>query len=176
MKLSFRRIVTGHNAEGRSVVVSDAPSANRNGSLINFWTTYSTPAPIDAPDPLGQAIHLHPTPGGVTFRYFQIPPQAAFAGMSRNELYAATRQRFIEMGAEDALVDTTRHPAMHKTKTVDYIILLQGEVTLLLDEADVPMKPLDVVIQRGTNHAWQNTGDEVATLMAVLIDGVRNES
>ena len=48
------------------------------------------------------------------------------------------------------------------------IILLSGEITLLLDEADVPMKPFDVVVQRGTNHAWVNTGDEVATLVAVL--------
>ena len=65
------------------------------------------------------------------------------------------------MGAEHALVDRARHPAMHKTETVDFIILLSGQITLLLDEADVPMKPFDVVIQRGTNHAWVNTGDEV---------------
>ena len=171
MTPSFRRIVTGHDANGRSVVISDAPSENRNGSLINFWTTFETPAPIDAPDPMGKPITLHPTEGGVHFRYFQIPPESAFEGMSRDERYAMTRERFVEMGAEHALVDTTRHPAMHKTHTLDYIILLTGEVTLLLDEADVPMKPLDVVIQRGTNHAWLNTGTDTATLMAVLIDG-----
>ena len=60
---------------------------------------------------------------------------------------------------------------MHKTETVDYIILLKGEVTLLLDEDERALKPLDVVIQRGTNHAWVNKGDEPAVLMAVLVDG-----
>ncbi|KKM91021.1 hypothetical protein LCGC14_1232730 [marine sediment metagenome] len=59
---------------------------------------------------------------------------------------------------------------MHTTKTVDYIILLQGEVTLLLDEEEVELKPFDVVIQRGTNHAWINKGSTPALLAAILID------
>ena len=59
---------------------------------------------------------------------------------------------------------------MHKTKTIDYIILLQGEVTLLLDKGEVEMKPFDVVVQRQTNHAWVNRGTETATLVAVLND------
>ena len=67
-------------------------------------------------------------------------------------------------------VDTSRHPAMHKTETVDYIILLKGEVTLILDEEEVALKPFDVVVQRGTNHAWANNGSEPALLIAVLID------
>ena len=59
---------------------------------------------------------------------------------------------------------------MHKTKTIDYIILLDGDVTLLLDEDEVRLKPFNVVVQRGTNHAWVNNGDEPALLIAVLID------
>ena len=74
------------------------------------------------------------------------------------------------MGAAHERVDTTRHPAMHKTKTIDYIILLDGDVTLLLDEDEVRLKPFNVVVQRGTNHAWVNNGDEPALLIAVLID------
>ena len=74
------------------------------------------------------------------------------------------------MGAAHERVDTSRHPAMHKTKTIDYIILLKGDVTLLLDEDEVRLKPFDVVVQRGTNHAWVNNGDEPALLIAVLID------
>ena len=58
------------------------------------------------------------------------------------------------MGASHCHPDTSRDPLMHKTKTVDYIILLKGEVTLLLDEDEVDLKPFDVVIQRGTNHVW----------------------
>jgi quercetin dioxygenase-like cupin family protein len=59
---------------------------------------------------------------------------------------------------------------MHKTKTIDYIILLKGDVTLLLDEDEVRLKPFNVVVQRGTNHAWVNNGSEPALLIAVLID------
>ena len=59
---------------------------------------------------------------------------------------------------------------MHKTKTIDYIILLKGDVTLLLDNDEVRLKPFDVVVQRGTNHAWVNNGEEPALLIAVLID------
>ena len=170
--MTFRRIVTGHNAAGRSIVISDGPSTNTVGSLVNFWSVDAVPAPLDAPDPTtGEPLGLHPPPGGVTFRFFQLPPMKDFAHLSRDELWAAARERFKAMGAEDALVDTTRHPAMHVTRTVDYIVLLSGQVTLLLDEADVSMQPFDVVIQRGTNHAWANTGDETATTMAVLVDG-----
>ena len=74
------------------------------------------------------------------------------------------------MGAAHERVNTSRHAAMHITKTVDYIILLSGEVTLLLDEDERDLKPFDVVVQRGTNHAWINKGKEPALLIAVLID------
>ena len=74
------------------------------------------------------------------------------------------------MGAAHERVDTSRHPSMHKTKTIDYIILLKGDVTLLLDKDEVRLKPFNVVVQRGTNHAWVNNGDEPALLIAVLID------
>ena len=74
------------------------------------------------------------------------------------------------MGASHERVDTSRHPSMHKTKTIDYIILLKGDLTLLLDEDEVRLKPFDVVVQRGTNHAWVNNGSEPALLIAVLID------
>ena len=69
-----------------------------------------------------------------------------------------------------AHVPGARHPGMHKTNSVDYIILLEGEITLMLDEVDVPMKPYDVVVQRGTNHSWVNYGDTPALMMAVLVD------
>ena len=59
---------------------------------------------------------------------------------------------------------------MHKTETIDYIILLKGDVTLLVDKDEVELKPHDVVVQRGTNHAWINKGSEPALLIAVLID------
>ena len=77
---------------------------------------------------------------------------------------------FEKVGAAHHRVDTTKHPAMHKTETVDYIILLKGDVTLILDEEEIDIKPFDVVVQRGTNHAWVNNGTEPALLIAVLVD------
>jgi quercetin dioxygenase-like cupin family protein len=79
------------------------------------------------------------------------------------------------MGASHERVDTSRHPAMHKTNTIDYIILLKGDVTLLLDEGEVRLEPFNVVVQRGTNHAWVNNGKEPALLIAVLIDSELKE-
>ena len=81
---------------------------------------------------------------------------------------------FEKIGAAHHRVDTSKHPAMHKTETVDYIILLKGDVTLVLDEEEVNLKPFDVVVQRGTNHAWVNIGKEPALLIAVLIDSKIN--
>jgi len=66
--------------------------------------------------------------------------------------------------------DISRDPRMHKTKTIDYIVLLEGEISLLLDEGEMDLKPFDVVIQRGTNHAWINKSSKPALLVAVLID------
>ena len=91
-------------------------------------------------------------------------------GIPREKLEEATARAFELMGAAHERVDTSRHPAMHKTKTIDYIILLSGDVTLLLDEDEVRLKPFNVVVQRGTNHAWVNNGNEPALLIAVLID------
>ena len=77
---------------------------------------------------------------------------------------------FEKIGASHHRIDTSKHPAMHKTDTIDYIILLDGDVTLILDKEEVDIKPHDVVVQRGTNHAWVNNGNNPALLIAVLID------
>ena len=81
---------------------------------------------------------------------------------------------FEKIGAAHHRIDTTKHPAMHKTETIDYIILLKGDVTLILDQEEVDIKPFDVVVQRGTNHAWVNNGSDPALLIAVLIDSKLN--
>ena len=91
-------------------------------------------------------------------------------GVSVEILNKMAEEAFSRIGAAHHRVDITRHPAMHKTKTIDYIILLEGDVTLVLDEDEVTLKPFDVVVQRGTNHAWINNGKKPATLIAVLID------
>jgi mannose-6-phosphate isomerase-like protein (cupin superfamily) len=166
-----KRIVTGHNAAGRSVIAIQDGGAHGLGSLSELWVTHATPADNTLPgDATDRPVSLAPPDGGVVFRYFRVAPESAAAGIDPDERAALVRERFAAMNASDALVDTTRHPAMHKTRTVDYIILLSGRVTLLLDDDEVDLEPFDVVVQRGTNHAWVNHGDEPAVLAGILID------
>ena len=168
-----RRIVTGHNASGRSVVVIDGPPGNLLGSndqgLAEIWNTDGVRVDSqDSTDRAATQVILSPEPGGSKFRYFAVPPEdLSLSPQEREERAAAI---FKAMGATHERVDTTRYPTMHKTKTIDYIILLSGEVTLLLDDDERDLKPFDVVVQRGTNHAWINKGREPALLIAVLID------
>ena len=89
--------------------------------------------------------------------------------MARFGFSPATRV-FEAAGAGHARLSMGRHPSMHRTDSVDHIVLLRGEVTALLDIGEVEMKPFDVLIQRGTNHGWVNHGEEPALLMAVLVD------
>ena len=169
----MRRIVTGHNQEGRSIITIDGPPARSIGEdvggLFELWNTDGNI--IDTKDNLDRAdqdIILSPPTGGTKFRYFQINPTPEGIPMKIMQEIAA--DAFEKIGAGHHRVDTSKHPAMHKTETIDYIILLKGDVTLILDEDEVTLKPHDVVVQRGTNHAWVNNGDEPALLIAVLID------
>ena len=169
----MRRIVTGHNEDGRSIITIDGPPARSIGEdvggLFELWNTDGNK--IDTKDNLDRAdqdIILSPPTGGTKFRYFQINPTPEGIPMEIMQEIAANA--FEKIGAGHHRVDTSKHPAMHKTETIDYIILLKGDVTLILDEDEVTLKPHDVVVQRGTNHAWVNNGDEPALLIAVLID------
>ena len=168
-----RRIVTGHNSSGRSVVVIDGPPGNLLGSdtrgLAEIWNTEGPEVDSsDVTDRAGGRVILSPLAGGTKFRFFAIPPENS--SLSPEEREKMTEAIFEAMGASHERVDTARHPSMHKTKTIDYVVLLSGEVTLLLDDDERDLKPFDVVVQRGTNHAWSNRGKEPALLIAVLID------
>jgi quercetin dioxygenase-like cupin family protein len=174
-----RRIVTGHDAQGRSIVISDAPPENvvpnpadPDRGHINFWRTDRVPADNGVyADPMaGPPCPLPPPKGGTMFRFFQIAPEKNEAGLSTEERDTRMAKMFHAAGADDARIPMDRHPSMHRTDSVDYIILLKGEVTALLDVGEVNMKPFDVLIQRGTNHGWVNYGDEPALLVAVLVD------
>ncbi len=166
MPQELRRIVTGHDAEGKSIVVIDGPPAAGFGEI---WITENAPADNSAPgDAAKRPRKLEPPFCGSVFRYFMVAPEDPSVPPEERE--RMTAQRFAEMDAAHCRVDTRRHPAMHKTRTVDYIVLLAGEVTLLLDQGEVDLKPFDVVVQRGTNHAWINKGKEPALLAAILID------
>ena len=169
----MRRVVTGHDEEGKSIVVLDGPPAQSIeedvGGLFELWNTdgnlINTKDRIDRAD---DEILLSPPKNGSKFRYFQINPTPE--GVPMDVLQNMAADAFEKIGASHHRIDTSKHPAMHKTDTIDYIILLEGDVTLILDKEEVDIKPHDVVVQRGTNHAWVNNGNNPALLIAVLID------
>ena len=169
----MRRIVTGHNTNGKSIIKIDGPPARsigeEIGGLYEIWN--ETGIAVDTLSDVDNAdsdVLLSPPKGGSKFRYFKIMPTPQ--GVSVEILNQMAEEAFSRIGAAHHRIDIARHPAMHKTKTIDYIILLEGDVTLVLDEEEVRLKPFDVVVHRGTNHAWVINGKEPATLIAVLID------
>ena len=169
----MRRIITGHNENGKSIITLDGPPARSIGEdvggLFELWNTDGNEViSSDVIDRADDEIILSPPSGGTKFRYFQINPLPE--GVPEDMLQEIAADAFEKVGAAHHRVDTTKHPAMHKTETVDYIILLKGDVSLILDEEEVRLKPHDVVVQRKTNHAWVNHGTEPALLIAVLID------
>ena len=169
----MRRIITGHDENGKSIVSIDGPPARSigedAGGLFEIWNTdgegFDTKSVKDRAD---IDIMLSPVKKGTKFRYFQINPIPE--GLPQDMIEAATAEAFEKIGAAHHRVDTSRNAAMHETDTIDYIILLKGDVTLILDEEEIQLKPHDVVVQRKTNHAWVNNGSEPALLIAVLID------
>jgi len=161
----MRRIITGHNDKGKSIVTIDGPPARSIGEdvggLYELWNTDGNDVvSTDAIDRADEDIILSPPYGGTKFRYFQINPLPE--GVPDDVLQEIAADAFEKVGAAHHRVDTSKHPAMHKTETVDYIILLKGDVTLILDEEEIDIKPFDVVVTRGTHHAWVNNGNEHA--------------
>ncbi|MHA2006167.1 MAG: cupin domain-containing protein [Promethearchaeota archaeon] len=167
MARKLRRIITGHNEKGKSIVAYDGPPGGIGE--MEMWVTERSPADnkhknID----VKRKPRLEPPPNGSKFGFFQLPPEDPSISVETMEKEWAAG--FAAIDSTHCRPDTTRDPRMHTTKTVDYIIVLEGEITLLLDEDEVDLKPFDVVIQRGTNHAWINKGSTPALLAAILID------
>lgn len=165
-----RRVVTGHDARGRSIVVADE-TAEMQGILHEFWLTDAAPARWGGKPELGKLPgDLEPPRNGTVVRFVQFQPNE---GVSREELEARYSAGFAAINATHTRVDTRRHPAMHRTRTVDYGIVLSGKIKLLMDEGEETLlEPFAVVIQRGTNHGWVNPGPGPALMAFVLIDAV----
>lgn len=147
MSAAPRRIVTGHDAAGRSVVLSDGPTPKTldigSAAFHELWITEQTPVPIAAtePEPTDRPVRTPPPANGIMVRFTEMAP-----------------------GAE---------APMHRTETVDVGVVLEGETWLLLDDgSETRMLAGDVVVQRGTNHAWANRSDRPVRMVFVLVDGV----
>jgi quercetin dioxygenase-like cupin family protein len=179
MVKQVRRVVTGHDALGKAVVISDGPAPfvhvnpmSEDWYSTDIWRTNETPArivPVEPESTLGPRRQL-PQKHGTVLRINQFPPEPEAVWEMDAE---ASRRVFAALGNEKAATfgKGGRHPLMHRTETVDYAIILSGEITLVLDDEDVALKAGDVVVQCGTNHAWSNRSDAPCTVAFVLIDG-----
>jgi len=136
-----------------------------------MWATGPTPVAVDnGPDAIAAPLRLPPPPGGTRVRLVDIPPDTPeFLALGAERMRAA----FGEIG--DAAASTVHsdspHPLMHRTQTVDFGIVIEGELVLVLDTGERVLQPGDVVVQRGTNHAWANRSGRPSRIAFVLLDG-----
>lgn len=162
---SVRRIVTGTDANGKSRIVQDGPAANisrvGNSGLVGYvlWATGDGAAPGDDPASEGHGFGFH-SGNGTILRISDFPPDEAYdQDMVRNFL---DENRVRDTGSP-------RHFWFHKTPTLDYAIVLEGEIYAMLDEGETLMRAGDVLIQRATNHAWSNRSGKMCRMAFVLI-------
>ncbi len=150
----FRRIVTGHNSNGESVILSDdlCPHSRAIMGVPTFagtllWVTKETPVDnsTDPGDPAAEEIGVAPPLTGSILRVVEFAPDVTW--QSKHNLKVM----------------------MHRTASLDYAIVLQGEIFAVLDKSETLMKPGDVLIQRGTNHAWANCSNAPSIVLFVLI-------
>jgi hypothetical protein len=174
---SVRRIVTEEGSDGRSRIVSDGSSPStrtvpeRPGYRItNLWRTSASPSIINEPDMIVKHSELAPPDGGTLLRIVDYPPEANDATTRRLQQAATFGQLFTEA---DHRLEGSKHPGMHRTETIDYAIVLEGEIVAILDEEETVMRQGDIMVQRGTAHAWANRSDRPARIAFVLIDAKR---
>lgn len=176
---TITRVVTGHDEAGRSVIAQIGPLptvvelAAIPGTVFHeVWSTTGSPVVVgNGEDPTTGPLVLPPPPGGTRFRFVDIPPDTEeFLAHGAAKMSAA----FTEIGDEAAstVTEESPHPLMHRTQSIDYGVVIEGEMTLVLDKGETLLKPGSVVIQRGTNHAWANRSGRMCRMLFVLIDGV----
>jgi len=173
-----RRVVTGHDAHGHAMIAADGPlptvvelSAIPGTIFHEVWSTQGSPARVDnGADPSLGPIKLPPPPLGTRIRFVDIPPDSDdFLRHGADRM----KDAFTEIG--DTHASTVKagspHPLMHRTETIDYGIVIAGEITLVLDKGETLLKEGDVIIQRGTNHAWANRSPKPCRMLFILVDG-----
>lgn len=160
-----RRVVTGHRG-GKGIVLIDGPAPNARlrqaSGLVStlLWATDETPADIGGhADRASREIGVPPPEGGTIFRVVDFPPEQG----------SRSREAILrEMGMAGA--GAARHHGMHRTRSIDYAVVLDGEIDMLLEDSEVHLKAGDVLVQQGTDHAWINRGTVSCRIAFVLID------
>ncbi|WGM45953.1 hypothetical protein KOAAANKH_00818 [Brevundimonas sp. NIBR10] len=170
----IRRVVTGHDPAGRSVIVEDGPSPvvrtveGRPGFVnTNVWRTVGGPTEIAAPDSIVDHEGVMPPAGGTVLRIIDYPPRPRDPEERRRQASASLNALF----ADAAHASGHAKPGMHVTRSVDYAIVISGVVTAILEDGETDLHPGDVLIQRGTNHGWENRTDAMARIAFILVDG-----
>jgi quercetin dioxygenase-like cupin family protein len=174
----IRRVVTGHNAQGRSAIIYDGNTPTVYGSsdwptrgVTMIWGDDRMPPNNNGNALAEQRMQLAPLPAGATgatFMIMHLPPESELDAL-QPEVQARVTIPVARTFPGAFELDTSRGYGMHGTDTVDYIVILSGEVSLLVDEGEVTLKAGDTVIQRGVNHGWINRGKEVCLVAAVAI-------
>jgi len=166
-----RRVLTGHDAEGKSTIIADGFAANMKemppGSGLAVTELWETSVPADnagRQDAGNRKVRLEPPQNGTLFRIVEFPPDAQW--QSRPD----ARDWAKALDATHAPDRSSRDPMMHKTSTVDYIVVLKGEIYAIVDKGETLLKPGDVFVQRGTNHSWSVRGNEPCIVAVVLVD------
>ena len=171
MPQRIRRVVTGHDKDGQSIFVMDGKAPNvlemasmPGVALTDLWRTKSSPASnAGNADAATGRIKLEPPAEGTILRIVEFPPDSAWRKS------ADAKAAFASIGAGGAPDHESGDAMMHATATVDYIIVLQGEIWAILDKGEKLLKQGDILIQRGTNHSWSVRTKEPCVIAAVLI-------
>jgi quercetin dioxygenase-like cupin family protein len=165
---STRRIVTGHDSQGKAVVLFDgaaAPQKRGANGVTLLWVTRESPVDATAADDRAQtSIGVPPPNQGTIFRVVEFAPGTAHpTPIDHDEVLRS-------MGIDPATQGYARHLHTHRTRTIDYAVVLEGEIDMLLDDSEVHVKAGDVLVQQATNHAWVNNGTEPCRIAFILID------
>jgi len=171
MAQRIRRVVTGHDKAGNSVFVMDGKAPNvlemasmPGVALTDLWRTKTSPASNGgSADAAKGKIRLEPPAEGTILRIVEFPPDTKW----RKSADAA--KAFKSIGAGSAPDHASADAMMHATATVDYIIVLKGEIWAVLDKGEKLLKQGDILIQRGTNHSWSVRTREPCVIAAVLV-------
>ncbi|MGY8524393.1 cupin domain-containing protein [Paracidovorax citrulli] len=158
------------------MIESDGPSPaqkivpERPGYRVtNLWRTSPGDA-IDAPDSIAEHQGVLPPPGGTVVRIVEWPAEPQDPAELRRLMDTTFKSMYPDAHRD---VQAGEHPGMHQTDTVDYAIVLEGEVVAIMDEGETVMRAGDVLIQRGTNHAWANRSGKPVKVAFILVDPTR---
>jgi hypothetical protein len=167
-----RRVLTGHDADGKSMIIGDglAPNVKEMASmpglaLTDLWETKGSPASnTGSADAAVRPVKLEPPKNGSILRIVEFPPDSAWRGGANGQ------EAFKSIGAGHAQDRGSGDPIMHTTSTVDYIIVLKGEIYAIMDKGETLLKTGDILVQRGTNHSWSVRGNELCIVAAILVN------